>query len=217
MAELGHFERLSTDGIAETEAVETYQLDQGSHSSTVASYNIDEDTPSTQPTFVFQGIPEGETNEQGPYFVRKHGLAVVVPQVTRRWEYAAYDEPVVDEILEELVNEDEVTYLVRFNDETQEIVSIFSIYLGFTSPALLDLLFTINSTYNPSFTITPGNLYMAYRSILFPTLYSPSLHLLSFWPLIRCLHHSHYAEACAACKSKQCSFLPGLLRRAASN
>ncbi|KAL9105078.1 MAG: hypothetical protein Q9163_000091 [Psora crenata] len=77
--------------------------------------------PKTQaPVFGFQACPNGSYDNGSKYFVEKHGFAVVVPHVTRRWEYAVYEEPPVEEVLEEFEDEDELSYLVRFTDGTED-------------------------------------------------------------------------------------------------
>ena len=109
----------------EVALVDAASLDDETSPSAEVNVAIDGDMSTTEPVFVFQGLPEGECDEQSLYYIQKHQLAVVVPQVTHRWEYAIYEEPIAEEVLEEYNDEDEVTYLVRLNDDTEEVVSEF--------------------------------------------------------------------------------------------
>ena len=84
---------------------------------------VNEDSTTTEPIFIFQGKPDGSYDERSQYFVEKHGLAIVVPPITRRWEYKIHEEPLLEEIIEEYDNHDEVIYLVRYTDGTENEVS----------------------------------------------------------------------------------------------
>ena len=117
------FAAISKADNVETKAAGDSTLDSGSHLSTTVSSSVDEDAATPESGFVSQGIADGEPGEHGLYYIQKHGLAVVVPPATRRWEYTVYDEPVVEQILDELSDEDEVKYLVRYSDETEKTVS----------------------------------------------------------------------------------------------
>lgn len=55
--------------------------------------------------------------------VKKDGFAIIVPSVQRPWDYMAYEEPNIEEILEEYEDEDAIYYLARFTDGTEEEVS----------------------------------------------------------------------------------------------
>ncbi|KAL9638931.1 MAG: hypothetical protein Q9164_001240 [Protoblastenia rupestris] len=88
-------------------------------SANVLLNGVNEDSTTTEPIFIFQGKPDGSYDEGSQYFVEKHGLAIVVPPVTRRWEYKLHEEPLVQEIIEEYDDDDEVIYLVRFTDGTE--------------------------------------------------------------------------------------------------
>ena len=80
------------------------------------------ETSLTEPVFVFQGSNKVDSDDRTQYFVKNHGFSVVVPPAERRWEYQVYKEPAVSQILEEF-DDDEVSYLVRFEDGSQEEVS----------------------------------------------------------------------------------------------
>ena len=109
---------------AETPSVDCAGLDDETIDPVEANTDFDEDISMTEPVFVFQGLPEGECDERSLYFIQKHGLAVAVPEVTRRWEYTTYEEPTAEEVLDEYNDENGVTYLVRLNDGTEEVVRV---------------------------------------------------------------------------------------------
>lgn len=79
-----------------------------------------DDVPMTESVFVFQGTPVTGANTDN---IRKRGLAVVIPPATRRWEYQLYDDSAVQEVLEEYDEDEDVTYLVKYTDGSQAIVS----------------------------------------------------------------------------------------------
>ena len=58
-----------------------------------------------------------------PESVRKRGIAVVVHPVERAWEYRLYGGPVVSEIVERYDDGGFIEYLVRYDDESEEVVS----------------------------------------------------------------------------------------------
>ena len=80
-----------------------------------------DDAPRTEPLFVFQGNPKDDPRDHTQYFVKKNGFSVKVPPAQRRWEYQVYKEPAVVRILEEY-DEEDLSYLVRFDDGSQEQV-----------------------------------------------------------------------------------------------
>ena len=55
--------------------------------------------------------------------VGRDGFEIKVPPVQEPWNYVLYDEPEIEEILEEFNNEDDISYLVRFTDERIDEVS----------------------------------------------------------------------------------------------
>lgn len=59
-----------------------------------------------------------------PESVRKRGIAVVVHPVERAWEYRLYGGPAVSEILERYDDGGFIEYLVRCDDESEEVVSL---------------------------------------------------------------------------------------------
>ena len=63
-----------------------------------------------------------------PESVRKRGIAVVVHPVEKAWEYRLYGEPAVSEILERYDDGGFIEYLVRYDDESEEVVS-WDIYM----------------------------------------------------------------------------------------
>lgn len=71
--------------------------------------------------------PSGLTNSldsKTDHFVQKNGFSIVVPPATRRWEYQVYEQPPVETILHEYGGDDGISYLVRFSDGAEELVSI---------------------------------------------------------------------------------------------
>ena len=76
--------------------------------------------------FVFEGTPANNTIVSASHTVHRNGLSVVVPAVSRPWEYEVYDPPygglAVDSILQEEDDDDGISYLVRFEDGTEELV-----------------------------------------------------------------------------------------------
>lgn len=99
-------------------------------------------TPS-QP-FSSHDIPNGVTSADSlldlgealqPESVRKRGIAVVVHPVERASEYRLYGEPAVSEIVESYDDGGFIEYLVRYEDESEEVVSrgsFSSVSLSFT-------------------------------------------------------------------------------------
>ncbi len=83
---------------------------------------------SESPLFVSEGSPSATSEDIGVALdeeaVRRNGIAVIVPPVQNGWEYRRYDElPVATEILENYDDGGLVEYLVRFDDESEEVVS----------------------------------------------------------------------------------------------
>ena len=79
------------------------------------------------PLFVSQESPsttsEDVAEALNPELIERHGLAVIVPTVVNAWEYRRYEElPEVIEILEEYDDGGLIEYLVRFDDESEEVV-----------------------------------------------------------------------------------------------
>ena len=58
-----------------------------------------------------------------PESVRKRGIAVVVHPVERAWEYRLYGGPAVTEIVERYDDGGFIEYLVRYDDESEDVVS----------------------------------------------------------------------------------------------
>ena len=92
--------------------------------------DVGDDPPSADPSFVFQGTSKDIFDKKkydvdSKYHVQKHGLAIVVPPATHRWEYQILEEPMVEGIIEEYEDDDGVSYLVRFVDGTEDEVSSF--------------------------------------------------------------------------------------------
>ena len=58
-----------------------------------------------------------------PDLVKRHGIAVVVYPVERPWEYRPYTGPAVSEIVERYDDGGLIEYLVRYEDEDEEVVS----------------------------------------------------------------------------------------------
>ena len=58
-----------------------------------------------------------------PESVRKRGIAVVVHPVERAWEYRLYGGPAVSGIVERYNDGGFIEYLVRYDDESEEVVS----------------------------------------------------------------------------------------------
>ena len=59
-----------------------------------------------------------------PDIVQKHGFAVVVPPVQRRWEYRLFEEnPAVRMIIGESENGEDVEFLVQFEDGDEDTVN----------------------------------------------------------------------------------------------
>ncbi len=58
-----------------------------------------------------------------PESVRKRGIAVVVHPVESALEYRLYGEPAVSEIVESYDDGGLIEYLVRYEDESEEVVS----------------------------------------------------------------------------------------------
>ncbi|KAG8529480.1 uncharacterized protein KY384_006117 [Bacidia gigantensis] len=63
-----------------------------------------------------------DLDERTRHYIAKNGIAILVPPVKRQWEYQVYEEPFVMEIVEEYEDNDEVSYLVRFEDGSDETV-----------------------------------------------------------------------------------------------
>ena len=64
-----------------------------------------------------------------PESVRKRGIAVVVHPVERAWEYRLYGGPAVTEIVERYDDGGFIEYLVRYDDESEDVVSCGSYML----------------------------------------------------------------------------------------
>ena len=64
-----------------------------------------------------------------PESVRKRGIAVVVHPVERAWEYRFYGGPAVTEIVERYDDGGFIEYLVRYDDESEDVVSCGSYML----------------------------------------------------------------------------------------
>ena len=64
-----------------------------------------------------------------PESVRKRGIAVVVHPVERAWEYRLYGGPAVSEIVERYDDGGFIEYLVRYDDESEDVVSCGSYML----------------------------------------------------------------------------------------
>ena len=95
-------------------------IDRNAHREQSNTSSTGDGVPVADAVFVFQGIPVTGSNIDK---IRKHGLAVVVPPATRRWEYQVYEEPAVQEVLEEYDEDEDVSYLVRYIDGSEAIVS----------------------------------------------------------------------------------------------
>ena len=79
------------------------------------------------PLFVSEGSPSTSSVDfaeaLNPELIDRHGLAVIVPTVVNAWEYRRYEEPPdAVEILEEYDDGGLIEYLVRFDDESEEVV-----------------------------------------------------------------------------------------------
>lgn len=81
------------------------------------------------PLFVSEGSPSAASEDVGEAInmeaVIRDGFAVIVPPVVNAWEYRRYEEPPqVVEILEDYDDGGFMEYLVRFDDENEEVVSL---------------------------------------------------------------------------------------------
>ncbi|KAL9131362.1 MAG: hypothetical protein Q9217_000689 [Psora testacea] len=84
---------------------------------------VNENPETPDPISVFHDPHDDKYHHGSRYFVEKHRLAIVVPPVTRRWEYKIHEEPQLEEILEEYEGKDELSYLVRFTEGTEDEIS----------------------------------------------------------------------------------------------
>lgn len=119
-------------GASQDQAIE---LASGNSSSSDAEPVETVQTPSRSLSFhdVRNGVLSAESLLQlgealQPESVRKRGIAVVVHPVERAWEYRLYGGPAVDEIVERYDDGGFIEYLVRYDDESEEVVSC-GIYL----------------------------------------------------------------------------------------
>lgn len=101
-------------------------------------------TPS-QP-FSSNDIPNGVTSADlllqlgealQPESVRKRGIAVVVHPVEEASEYRLYGGPAVSEIVESYDDGGLIEYLVRYDDETEEVVSRSQFFASLSSSIIL--------------------------------------------------------------------------------
>ena len=77
-----------------------------------------------------------------PESVRKRGIAVVVHPVQRASEYRLYGVPAVSEIVERYDDGGLIEYLVRYEDESEEVVSCG---IAFLSPSFSIILETFQT------------------------------------------------------------------------
>ena len=80
------------------------------------------------PLFVSEGSPSASSEDVGEALdeesVRRDGIAVIVPPIVNGWEYRRHEEPPrAMDILEEYDDGGLLEYLVRFDDESEEVVS----------------------------------------------------------------------------------------------
>ena len=110
-----------------TEDGSTSEVELSEPTNAIANSNLARNArKSSSPLFMSQDDPShdellalGEALRPGA--VKKRGIAVVVPPVQRPWEYLVYEEPEVKEIVEAY---DDDEYLVQFEDEREEVVSL---------------------------------------------------------------------------------------------
>ncbi len=70
--------------------------------------------------------------------VRKRGIAVVVHPVEKAWEYRLHRGPAVSEIVERYDDGGLIEYLVRYEDETEEVVSRGNQFVSLTFTIILE-------------------------------------------------------------------------------
>ena len=86
------------------------------------------------PLFVSEGSPSASSEDVGEALdeesVRRDGIAVIVPPVVNGWEYRRYEEPPrATDTLEEYNDGELLEYLVRFDDDNEEVVSTQTIVI----------------------------------------------------------------------------------------
>ena len=98
-------------------------------------------------SFFSHDIPNGVTSADSllklgealhPESVQKRGIAVVVHPVERAWEYCLYEGPAVSEIVERYDDGGLIEYLVRYEDETEEVVSRGIHFVSLTFSIILE-------------------------------------------------------------------------------
>ena len=147
-----HAQHAQTDaqGASQDQAIE---LASGNSSSSDAESVETVQTPSRSLSFldVRNGVLSAESLLQlgealQPESVRKRGIAVVVHPVERAWEYRLYGGPAVNEIVERYDDGGFIEYLVRYDDESEEVVSC-GIYLLPYSLSLSSKIRRANTSY----------------------------------------------------------------------
>ena len=122
------------------------------------------------PLFVSEGSPSVTSEDIGEALneeaVRKNGIAIIVPPVENAWEYRRYEESSLPiEILEEYDDGGLLEYLVRFDDESEEVVSFLA----------------LSSVYMDSRPFIP--FIHLYHAVLFPTHFYILIYPSFYWSL----------------------------------
>ena len=77
------------------------------------------------PLFISEGgSRSSSTRSSTPLHRTQQGIAIIPPKVERPWEYQLYeDDIVIAEVLEEIIGQFEVKYIVKFKDGHEATVS----------------------------------------------------------------------------------------------
>ena len=104
----------------------------GAHSEQELSItqSSNDDSTMSEPQFVFHGNSSTTRTRSPDHYIKKNGLRIVLPSITRRWEYQAYMEPSVKAVLREYDEDEGLSYFVRLSDGSECMVSNRSLLLG---------------------------------------------------------------------------------------